>query len=184
MQVAGLFDLTRQLEDFQPDLIISITDGGPSRIKADALLEGAPARVLRIDFHDVDQITPGIIAPSLPAFLGLRDALLAMSPLPSRVLTHCHAGISRSPATAMVAAGLIVSAQANKQAHVQEADLEDAGTKIAMGVFGLHGDVEPNRRVLQIGRKILPKALSKGLMSCVHECMSQKPEPLDPSQIF
>jgi predicted protein tyrosine phosphatase len=75
-------------------------------------------------FHDISEARPGLIAPTeqdVAAILDLGSAVLAEAP--DHLLIHCHAGISRSTATAV-----ILMTQANP-AREQEAFIELARTR-------------------------------------------------------
>lgn len=104
LAVCGLDELERTIPRIRPTHVISITDPGDDEVEFD----GAPT-VLRLAFHDV-HAAGGLVSKLL---MGRGDGELPcidhaqaildfgrQIPEKSRVLVHCHAGVSRSTAAA------------------------------------------------------------------------------------
>lgn len=81
------------------DAIVSINDPDEP---TPALPEAK--RVLRLEFHDLDEPLAGYLAPSAEHVQQLLDLTRAHLTPDSRVLVHCHAGISRSAAASIILA--------------------------------------------------------------------------------
>lgn len=154
IRTCGLNDLDREILKHTPDLILSICSTPYDRSRADKMLDiCTDAPILRLDFEDVDFIPSqgSCVAPSVPMFKELFakiDDLFPDSP-PNMILAHCSMGISRSTATALVAAahvakGFYAGFKAEAWAHDQVEQLYD-----------LNPEAEPNRRVLRIGARLL-----------------------------
>ena len=97
---------------------------------------------LELRFHDVIETTPGTIPPSeadVRAVLAFGRDLEAEAA--SRLLVHCHAGISRS--TASMA---LILAQARPALGAEA---------ILQGILGIREKAWPNLRILEIGDAML-----------------------------
>ncbi|MDB5655182.1 MAG: protein tyrosine phosphatase [Tardiphaga sp.] len=89
--LSGLADVAASLESF--DLLTLLS---PSAELPD--LEVAPARHLRLAFHDITILTPDLIAPDAMMLRAILDFGRASDR--RALLIHCWAGISRSSAAA------------------------------------------------------------------------------------
>jgi predicted protein tyrosine phosphatase len=148
LNIAPIFALDAEIARFNPDYVISITDprsGDAERIAALLARTGTPYTGLA--FHDIDKVIEPFIAPSLPAFRDMCQALDRDLPeTPGRLLVHCHAGLSRSPAVAMIA--LAHFAQ-------RDGDLnEEVAREIAREVFKAQPLAIPNKRILRMGTSL------------------------------
>ena len=97
---------------------------------------------LELRFHDVIEPAPGVTPPSeadVRAVLAFGRDLEAEAA--SRLLVHCHAGISRS--TASMA---LILAQARPALGAEE---------ILQGILGIREKAWPNLRILEIGDAML-----------------------------
>jgi predicted protein tyrosine phosphatase len=97
---------------------------------------------LELRFHDVIEVAPGTIPPSeadVRAVLAFGRDLEAEAA--SRLLVHCHAGISRS--TASMA---LILAQARPALGAEA---------ILQGILGIREKAWPNLRILEIGDAML-----------------------------
>lgn len=149
VSICAIYELEHELRSWQPDYVISITDTGSAEsAKAFHLLGGTlDVPHVELHFHDVDRVTPGALAPSLPMFRDLMTRLEADLPeAPARLLVHCHAGLSRSPATAMLAL-----ASFRHRAGTLD---ETAAREIVDQVFTARPEAEPNMRILSIGERL------------------------------
>lgn len=98
--VSPLSQLSELVLRRRPDRVISVLDPGAPFPE---LGPGYAERHLRLAFHDANQPGPGITLPSaqhLAELAGFLDGWEAAECL----LVHCRAGISRSTATAFIAA--------------------------------------------------------------------------------
>ena len=100
LSVCGLAELASYCEA-GPTHVVSILD--PGTPEPEALASFADHTRARLRFHDVSCETAGYVAPQrdhIEALLAFgRTLALASSP---HLLVHCHAGISRSTAAAVV----------------------------------------------------------------------------------
>ncbi|MDO9710277.1 tyrosine phosphatase family protein [Paracraurococcus lichenis] len=97
---------------------------------------------LELRFHDVIEESPGHVAPreeDVRAILAFGRDLEAEAA--SRLLVHCHAGISRS-----TAAMALVLAQARPQMPAED---------ILQGILGIREKAWPNLRILEMGDAML-----------------------------
>jgi len=96
VSICALNEVVRCVKLSNADAIISILDPETGT----DFSVGSCAKHLTLKFHDVERITHGCIAPTIyhgREILEFVDAL----PADSRLLIHCTAGISRSPAVAI-----------------------------------------------------------------------------------
>ena len=84
----------------QPHRVVSVLD--PEAMTPD-LGSSYAGRHLRLSFHDLHEPEPGATLPAAEDIGGLLQFLESWSP-GELLLIHCRAGISRSPATAFIAA--------------------------------------------------------------------------------
>lgn len=138
--VSPLSQLPELLISRQPTRVISLLDPG------DAFPELGPAyseRHLRLAFHDANSPGPGVTLPStqhlaeLIAFLEQWDAADCL-------LVHCRAGISRSTATAFVAA-------CHCNPHTSELE-------IAIELRRVAPHARPNAALVQIADTVLARS--------------------------
>ncbi len=98
--ICGLHELDGSL-DARVTHVLSILDPGtPEPVKFAELAEG---RLLRLRFHDIIEEMPARDAPTathIAAIVGFGDLLAAHAG--HRALIHCHMGISRSTAAAII----------------------------------------------------------------------------------
>ena len=162
----GLRDAIRRT---RPDLVISISDPDPESVSmVDRALAGYQGQVCRLVFHDVDRLFPGCVSPTPE---GVRPAVLAMRDLSAghHVLLHCHAGLSRSPALAILGMAAI------RQCH----DRFDARgcEEIIRQVIAAAPLAMPNPRLLAIGEHLLglPHGQLAGIGRSVRERTAPRP---------
>jgi predicted protein tyrosine phosphatase len=97
---------------------------------------------LELRFHDVIEVTPGTVPPreeDVQAILSFGRDLEAEAA--SRLLVHCHAGISRS-----TAAMALILAQARPDLPAEA---------ILQGILGIREKAWPNLRILELGDAML-----------------------------
>lgn len=147
VRICGIFDARTTAQRFTPDLIISITDPDPSGSeKID--FSGLAAKVLRLEFHDIEAVTGAFTAPSMSDGVKLKDFLDTEFPAaPVRILIHCHLGLSRSPAIATMALA-ILRARSGPLTKTTCDDIVDQ-------VFAAAPQAEPNARILTIAEKLV-----------------------------
>ena len=110
VRVSNLRKLKQDLLDFQPTHVISVLD--PDFAERQHLEFTAGIPVLRAHFFDDDDLTKqrGAVDAYVEDILRfLRDEVLSTPS--ARLLVHCHAGASRSPAIAFAAYCLTMEAE-------------------------------------------------------------------------
>lgn len=120
--------------------VLSILD--PGRAEPEAFGSFGEHARLELRFHDIIEATEGQVAPGpehAAAILEFGRGLLAEPT--SRLLVHCHVGISRS--TAGMA---LILAQARPEASAEA---------ILQGVLGIREKTWPNLRLLELGDAML-----------------------------
>ena len=112
LRVAGLHTLKQELERFHPTHVVSLVNPDHPDAMFRPLIDGRANHMVR-RFYDVhrddsyrlSQEAEGPTEEHVAAVVDfLRDTLASESPV--RLLTHCHAGASRSTATAYMALAL------------------------------------------------------------------------------
>jgi predicted protein tyrosine phosphatase len=102
IRVGGLHTLRTDLSGFQPTHMIGILDPDIPEYPA-TLVDASDRERLLLRFHDRAHTEPGGPSSELVGtLLGFIDRTLACE-RPVRLFVHCHAGISRSTATAYLA---------------------------------------------------------------------------------
>ena len=130
--LSGLAGVETALRDFQPVKLVSLLDA--------LLMPAAPDSIprhnhLKLELNDISEPTEGLILPSGEHI----ERLLAFGErwVPTeRLLVHCWAGVSRSPA-----ALLILLAQKNPGRE----------REIVAHVVHLAPHIRPNRRLIELG---------------------------------
>jgi len=148
ISITGIFVLERDIERFKPDFILSITDrdGCDQQIAMDALAK-AQIPYHHMGFYDVPRLLDGCVPPSLPDMIEMMAVLDKELPTaPGRLLVHCHAGVSRSPAVALIALAHL-SARMGKTS-------EEEGRRIAQQVFDAQPMSQPNKRILALAQQL------------------------------
>lgn len=147
LRICPLQALAHEVSAFRPDYVLSISDDDETRRTSGHILAVAGVPHYDLQFHDIDRVLPGFTGASVPM---MRDMLAAVDSdlpeAPTRLLVHCHAGLSRSPAVAMLALAHFLAA----------GGVFDGRTalEIAAKVFAACPQVIPNARVIRIGRKL------------------------------
>ncbi|MCW3784320.1 hypothetical protein [Defluviimonas salinarum] len=153
--ITGIYGLARALERTRPDLVISITDpddifdpGSRDPARARIALAGVDCPVLSLAFHDVDQVLRDFIAPTLEDGRKVIAAVDAHLPGDGgTLLVHCHLGMSRSPAVALLALGHV--------ALRREPGSADLAGRVADAVYAAAPGAMPNMRVVGIAERLL-----------------------------
>ncbi len=126
-------------------LLVSISD--PERRKATQdRLGKITSRLCPLDFHDIEREAPGLVAPSEQH---ITSALSDLHNVPRHrpILVHCHAGISRSSAVAIV-----LAVARHKQAG------EPADRAVSIGISQVHAatpHARPNMKIIELGADAL-----------------------------
>lgn len=134
--VCSLDDMPEIVRDVRPEYLVSVVESDwqpptPSEI--------SPERHLRLEIHDIGQPLSGYIVPEEHHIATLIDFLSACDP-DSSVLLHCFAGISRSPAAALIALVL---------------DAEGQETEAAQMLRRAAPHAYPNRRMIELADELL-----------------------------
>lgn len=141
------------------DAVITIEDDGCTY--GFRATNGMPQLVL--GFHDINKVEHNYIAPSIDHIQHAVD--FARKHREGKLVIHCHAGISRSPATALA----IIADRLGEGREVEAVDYLYAAFK----------NIEPNERVVQIADRILARdrALTSAFRRKAAEVASSKPKP-------
>ncbi|MFG6080523.1 dual specificity protein phosphatase family protein [Paracoccus litorisediminis] len=149
--IAGLYDLKKKLAAFQPHAVVSITNPGHADL-ADEALADLRIPILRQAYHDILKATGGHTSPAssdLSEAMGFLAANWKRAGM--RVLVHCHAGISRSPA---MAATLL--AYASSRILQRSSRAEDASA-IADAIALAAPRMLPNSLILNAAERAMPE---------------------------
>lgn len=109
LSICSLRELGSRVDDVRPELVVSICDPSSSveeGIIARALSARRETQVIRLRFHDISDRVKGGETPGHHHLAELFTRL-GRAPAPRRLLVHCHAGISRSPAIALATIGFL-----------------------------------------------------------------------------
>lgn len=177
VEISSLPGLAKAIKRCHPGYIISVTDPNSTEsLQAKSILATAPCLYARLNFHDIDVPTPGYRMPSkdlIASVLVMIDRInLGDRPL----LIQCNAGISRSPAVALLA-----------QCHVAMQDdgfLPADARRLVRKLDEAFGPISPNPAVMQIGTELLGrhgKAMSEEAALLEEIRVSR---PMDSSAIF
>lgn len=97
-----------------PHIIVSITTPGDPDYPAKIKTNHATLGLLRLTFHDLDRIPPGheefVVEAELfqPSQARQILAMVKEHPTAQRLIVHCDAGLSRSPAVAAALSKILV----------------------------------------------------------------------------
>jgi predicted protein tyrosine phosphatase len=157
LKVISFMALEREVGRYKPDYVISVTDADdPNEKLAKDILDKSGVPYHWMGFHDIDRVIDGYIAPSMPAIQGLISRMsLTFAAPPERILVHCTAGISRSPAVGMIALAHFSAMQGVTGA--------EAGRDIVRKTFKDHPWIDPNARVMAIARSIFDDGMGAAM---------------------
>jgi len=140
MDEAG--DFSRQLK---AGLLVSISDPERRSITTERLGD-MPASICPLDFHDIERPAPGM-AVAEPHHIQAAIHALQKSPVARPVLVHCHAGISRSSAVAL----LLATAR-----HIMAGKERDEAISAAFSQISMTTPhARPNMHIIEIGTEVL-----------------------------
>ncbi|MFX4300231.1 hypothetical protein [Pseudosulfitobacter pseudonitzschiae] len=148
VEISSLPGLAKAIKRCHPGYIISVTDpNSPESLQAKSILATAPCLYARLNFHDIDVPAPGYRMPSKDIIASVLVMIDRINPGERPLLIQCNAGISRSPAVALLA-----------QCHVAMQD--DSFTPgdarhLVRALDGAFGPISPNPAVMQIGEELL-----------------------------
>jgi len=148
LSICGLSQLGKRLQSDNPDIVISITD--PESVhEADRALAGIGSAVHRMAFHEGNSWSMPRMRPVMTEDFEELEAFLDQNwkGVDTHLLVHCHAGMSRSPAMAMLALSYadsrIMGNEPNRQRAglfakmvVEQSPLCEPSDRI-MGLYGL-----------------------------------------------
>ena len=101
--VTSLFDMPHYVEELSPTRVVSIIQPELQPERPEGLAERAH---LRVGVHDISEHTPDSILAGVRDVEELIDFIDAWDPAEGALLAHCYAGVSRSTATALIAAAM------------------------------------------------------------------------------
>lgn len=139
--VCSLSRVESLIAERRPGRVVSLLD--PSTRFPDAARHGV-SHHHRVEMHDITEDAAGWTAPNVPHVRGLLLFLEAWDRTEAPLLVHCYAGISRSTATAFIAACL-------HNAHADE-------TVIAKALRKASPTATPNRRIVALADAELGRA--------------------------
>lgn len=176
VEISSLPGLANAIKRFRPGYIISVTDpNSPESLQAKAILATAPCLYARLNFHDIDVPTPGYRMPSKELIASVLVMIDRINIGDRPLLIQCNAGISRSPAIALLA-----------QCHVAMQDAKftpaDAG-QLVRALDEACGPISPNPAVMQIGVELLGKH-GKAMSEEAARLEARLSRPTDPAAIF
>jgi predicted protein tyrosine phosphatase len=134
--VCGIDEMADRVEELRPARLVSLL---PDEQQPETPLGFDSALHLRVAIDDVDRPEPGWIAPTRTHMVELMRFLRAAPPEES-ILLHCLAGVSRSPAAALIA--LTLSAPGR----------EDEAALLLRGAAPF---ADPNRLMIEIADDVL-----------------------------
>lgn len=149
LRICGISTLSIAISQFQPDLIISITDPFSETAKeAEAAIAEHEIPAVALRYHDIYYGYRGAERVSFEMFEEVAQALdtHASNDAP-KILVHCHAGMQRSPAMAIFALGHIANRSNSLDA--------DRAREIIDAVFEAAPQAEPDARTLDMGADML-----------------------------
>jgi predicted protein tyrosine phosphatase len=138
-------DFSRELK---AGLLVSISDP-ERRAITEARLGKMRASICPLDFHDIERPAPDMTAPE-SHHIEAALAALHRAPAHRAVLVHCHAGISRSSATALV----LATARQMRTGKAPDKAVCDAFAQVSAAT----PHARPNMRVIEIGAEALELA--------------------------
>lgn len=148
-RVCGVYGLKQTIDQMEATAVVSI--GAPEEWRdAEPALTPFTGQVCRLEFADVP-VHIGNAVPPFPNDLRKAAAFLEELPRDARVIVHCHAGISRSPAMAIFLAawhGLRILGEPVEEETAQR--YFDAGLRMAPGAM-------PLGRIIEIADSLLPE---------------------------
>jgi predicted protein tyrosine phosphatase len=137
--VSPLADVPMVVEAFRPSHMVTLLDPGHQIERPPSI---SPEAWLRLDIHDIHTATPGMTAPDEAAvhkLLTFAEGWDESAPM----LIHCHAGISRSTATAYIVA-------CARHPHIDE-------TAIALQLREASPQAFPNRALVALADAALSR---------------------------
>lgn len=161
IHVCGLHDMPRQVGRLRPERLISLLPAAEQPLTPPTI---APSDHLRVMIRDFDDPREGEGAPTRRHVEALIEFLRATPPGAS-ILIHCLAGVSRSPAAALIA--LVLDAPG--------CELEAALLLSEAAPFAW-----PNRLLLELADDLLDRG---GALLAAREAMG-RPDWLAPSAPF
>ena len=134
-----------QAQTQRAGLIISISDP-ELRTRTTAQLRGYTGAVCALDFHDIERPAPGLVMADHSHIQQAVDSARAMKPSHALVV-HCHAGVSRSSAMALLATIARLQVQG---LHDQDA-VDGAFARVAQSA----PHMRPNMGIITLGEDLL-----------------------------
>jgi predicted protein tyrosine phosphatase len=147
--------LTDAVECARIGCVVSIGDPGQAQPEGFSAVH----RRLRLEFHDVSEDGPRETAPAREDVLALIELARAHASVRRTFLVHCEAGISRSPAAAIVL----------RAAWLGPHRCEEA----VRGVIESVPWAFPNARIIALGDELL--GCGGRLMSAVKDAIARRP---------
>ena len=177
VNICGARELDTALVRYEPDLLISICGEPKERKSVDFVIDLHEPLAYRMDFDDIhgpsgtpggQAIKPGMIR-NLFNFIDLNFP----DSSPGRILAQCSMGISRSSAVVLLAGAHIAHRHACSENGAPDEAL--IARALVSRLRAAHPYMEPNRRVLDMGCRLMGEEMGEVLMSTiVKECESTR----------
>lgn len=161
--VSPLAEVPMVVEALRPSHIVTLLDPGEPMERPRSI---APQAWLRLDLHDIHMPTPGMTAPTQQAvhnLLAFAEGWDETAPM----LIHCHAGISRSTASAYIVA-------CARLPHIDE-------TAIALQLREASPCALPNRALVAHADQVLGREgrMVAGVLAMGHSAMNAWQVPFE-----
>jgi predicted protein tyrosine phosphatase len=143
--VCSLDRATEVCRQSRPGLLVSISDP-EERTRSQAELASCRTPICTLDFHDIERPAPGLRAPSSAHITTAIRAVAVMSKRRSLVV-HCHAGIARSSAMALLLTFWRLRAAGY--------DPEDAAHAAFEQILACAPQARPNMLLIALGAQVL-----------------------------
>lgn len=134
--VTNLFDMPKLVRELEPARLISIIQPELQPDRPSELIEHAHHRV---EVHDITQDEPYSVLIQEEHLQSMVEFIDLWDPNQGALMTHCYAGISRSTATALIAAYMKTN--------------DALGSARALRVAAPYA--QPNRRVIALADRVL-----------------------------
>jgi predicted protein tyrosine phosphatase len=177
IEISSLNGLKGAIKRCRPGYIISIADpDSEESIEAKSILAQAPCLYARLNFHDIEAPAPGCRMPAKDIIASTLVMLDRVNIGDQPLLIQCNAGISRSPAVALLAKCHI---------EMQRDDFTPEDARALVGQMNeTFGPISPNLEVMRIGAELLGEHGRTMLDEVVGLREHQAEEEADPEEIW
>lgn len=162
--VSPLSEVPLVVEALRPSHMVTLLDPGHEIERPPSI---APEAWLRLTLHDIHFDTPGMVAPSEDVVRRLLAFADSWDETAAPMLIHCHAGISRSTASAFIVA-------CAKHPHIDE-------TAIALQMRDVSAVAFPNRALVSLADRVMGREgrMLAGVVAMGHTDMKAPGTPFE-----